>query len=136
MLPEEPICQEHTSSVSGILIGTEGEVSIEVEQGFNTATSYTVTSKRGGPLFLIHISNCILIGASTIGVSSTLSVSMGIPAVADVSAELTVNTEITDEVSSTYATHNLFPVNSLIRSLQFRGLLQRYQQGLADYHCC
>lgn len=50
MLTEEPICQEHTSSVSGILIGTEGEVTIEVEQGFNTATSYTVTRKSWYPL--------------------------------------------------------------------------------------
>ena len=45
MLTEEPICQEHTSSVSGILIGTEGEVKLELEQGFNTATTYTVTSQ-------------------------------------------------------------------------------------------
>lgn len=61
--PEEPICQEHTSSVSGILIGTEGEVSIEVEQGFNTATSYTVTSKPGtsvfDPYLKLHSNRCI-----------------------------------------------------------------------------
>lgn len=38
-------------------------------------------------------------GASTIGVSITLSVEIGIPEIADVTAELSVLTDITDESS-------------------------------------
>ncbi|KAF9030299.1 hypothetical protein BDZ89DRAFT_1244327 [Hymenopellis radicata] len=79
----DPICQTHTISTSGTIVGTSGEVYIEVDQGFNTDTSYTVTS------------------ASTIGVSSTLSVKVGIPEVADVTSDLTVSTEVTNTLSST-----------------------------------
>ncbi|PBK85605.1 hypothetical protein ARMGADRAFT_547448 [Armillaria gallica] len=79
-----PVCETHTTSTEGSLIGTDGQVQIAVQQGFNTDTSYTVSS------------------ASTIGVSSTLSVQIGIPEIADVTAELSVSTGVTDESSSTY----------------------------------
>ncbi|KAK0445617.1 uncharacterized protein EV420DRAFT_1648338 [Desarmillaria tabescens] len=80
----DPVCQTHTTSSEGTLVGTEGEVDIEVDQGFNTDTSYTVTS------------------ASTIGVSNTLTVKIGVPEVAEVTEALTISTEITDTTSSTF----------------------------------
>ncbi|KAK0483011.1 hypothetical protein EDD18DRAFT_758917 [Armillaria luteobubalina] len=80
----DPICQTHTTSSEGTLVGTTGEVDIEVDQGFNTDTSYTVSS------------------ASTIGVSNTLSVKVGIPEVADVTEAFTISTEVTDTTSSTF----------------------------------
>ncbi|KAF8903576.1 hypothetical protein CPB85DRAFT_1226443 [Mucidula mucida] len=79
----DPVCQTHTTSTEGKLVGTEGQVSIAVAQGFNTDTSYTVSQ------------------ASTIGVSSTLGVQIGIPEVADVTESVTVSTEVTNELSST-----------------------------------
>lgn len=80
----DPVCQTHTTSSEGTLVGTTGEVDIEVDQGFNTDTSYTVSS------------------ASTIGVSNTLTVKVGIPEVADVTDAFTISTEVTDTTSSTF----------------------------------
>ncbi|KAK0201222.1 hypothetical protein DFS33DRAFT_1117099 [Desarmillaria ectypa] len=80
----DPVCQTHTTSSEGLLVGTKGEVDIEVDQGFNTDTSYTVTS------------------ASTIGVSNTLTVKVGVPAVAEVTEALTISAEVTDTTSSTF----------------------------------
>ncbi|KAK0216374.1 hypothetical protein IW262DRAFT_213518 [Armillaria fumosa] len=80
----DPVCQTHTTSSEGTLVGTSGEVDIEVDQGFNTDTSYTVSS------------------ASTIGVSNTLTVKVGIPEVAEVTEALTISTEVTDTTSSTF----------------------------------
>ncbi|KAK0433152.1 hypothetical protein EV421DRAFT_1442929 [Armillaria borealis] len=79
-----PVCETHNTSTAGSLVGTDGQVQIAVQQGFNTDTSYTVSS------------------ASTIGVSSTLSAQIGIPEIADVTAELSVSTDVTDESSSTF----------------------------------
>ncbi|KAK0476959.1 hypothetical protein IW261DRAFT_298058 [Armillaria novae-zelandiae] len=80
----DPVCQTHTTSSAGTLVGTSGEVDIEVDQGFNTDTSYTVSS------------------ASTIGVSNTMTVKVGIPEVAEVTDALTISTEVTDTTSSTF----------------------------------
>ncbi|KAK0237303.1 hypothetical protein EDD85DRAFT_837155 [Armillaria nabsnona] len=80
----DPVCQTHTTSTAGQLVGTEGEVDIEVDQGFNTDTSYTVTT------------------ASTIGVSDTLTVKVGVPEVAEVTEALTISAEVTDTTSSTF----------------------------------
>ncbi|KAK0445615.1 uncharacterized protein EV420DRAFT_1767988 [Desarmillaria tabescens] len=80
----DPVCQTHTTSSEGSLVGTEGEVDIEVDQGFNTDTSYTIST------------------ASTIGVSDTLTVKVGVPEVAEVTEALTISTEVTDTTSSTF----------------------------------
>ncbi|KAG7441251.1 uncharacterized protein BT62DRAFT_923471 [Guyanagaster necrorhizus] len=80
----DPVCQTHTTSSEGSLVGTSGEVDIEVDQGFNTDTSYTLTT------------------ASTIGVSDTLTVKVGVPEVAEVTDALTISTEVTDTTSSTF----------------------------------
>ncbi|PBK81569.1 hypothetical protein ARMGADRAFT_1091176 [Armillaria gallica] len=79
-----PVCETTPVAAQGGLVGTNGTITIGVQQGFNTGTSYTVSS------------------ASTIGVTSTLSVTIGIPEIADVTGELSVSTEVTDESSSTF----------------------------------
>ncbi|KAK0445592.1 uncharacterized protein EV420DRAFT_1484239 [Desarmillaria tabescens] len=80
----DPVCQTHTASSQGTLVGTEGEVDIEVDQGFNTDTSYTMST------------------ASTIGVSDTLTVKIGVPEVAEVTEALTISASVTDTTSSTF----------------------------------
>ncbi|KAK0476971.1 hypothetical protein IW261DRAFT_1487923 [Armillaria novae-zelandiae] len=82
----DPVCQTHTTTSQGSLVGTEGEVNIEVDQGFNSDSSYTVSS------------------ASTLGVSNTLSVKIGVPEVAEVTDAFTVSTSVTDTTSSTIDT--------------------------------
>ncbi|KIY61509.1 hypothetical protein CYLTODRAFT_405513 [Cylindrobasidium torrendii FP15055 ss-10] len=80
----DPVCQTHTTTTQGELVGTSGTVAIGVEQGFNTDTSYTVTQ------------------ASTLGMDTTLEISVGIPEVADVTASMTISTSVTNELSSTF----------------------------------
>ncbi|KIY64474.1 hypothetical protein CYLTODRAFT_358413 [Cylindrobasidium torrendii FP15055 ss-10] len=80
----DPTCQTHKTTTEGKLVGTSGTVAIEVDQGFNTDTSYTVSQ------------------ASTLGIDTTLSATVGIPEVADVTTSLTVSTSITDTLSSTF----------------------------------
>ncbi|KAK0222689.1 hypothetical protein EDD85DRAFT_914401 [Armillaria nabsnona] len=80
----DPVCQTHNSSIGGSLVGTDGEVTLEADQGFTTSTSYTVTS------------------ASTIGFSDTLSVKVGVPEVAEMTEALTISTEVTDTTSSAF----------------------------------
>ncbi|SJL10833.1 uncharacterized protein ARMOST_14227 [Armillaria ostoyae] len=80
----DPVCQTHTTTSQGTLVGTAGEVDIEVDQGFNSDSSYTVSS------------------ASTIGVSNTLSVKIGVPEVAEVTEALTISASVTDTTSSTF----------------------------------
>ncbi|KAK0237295.1 hypothetical protein EDD85DRAFT_606007 [Armillaria nabsnona] len=80
----DPVCQSHTISPQGSLVGTEGEVDIEVDQSFDTDTSYTVSS------------------ASTIGFSNTLEVKGGIPEIDNVTDALTISAEVTDTTSSTF----------------------------------
>ncbi|KAK0189379.1 hypothetical protein F5146DRAFT_1112136 [Armillaria mellea] len=82
----DPVCQTHTTTSQGSLVGTEGEVDIEVDQGFNSDSSYTVSS------------------ASTLGVSNTLSVKIGVPEVAEVTEAFTVSASVTDTTSSTFDT--------------------------------
>ncbi|KAK0476977.1 hypothetical protein IW261DRAFT_1487943 [Armillaria novae-zelandiae] len=82
----DPVCQTHTTTSQGSLVGTEGEVDIEVDQGFNSDSSYTVSS------------------ASTLGVSNTLSVKIGVPEVAEVTEAFTVSASVTDTTSSTIDT--------------------------------
>ncbi|KAK0483021.1 hypothetical protein EDD18DRAFT_1362280 [Armillaria luteobubalina] len=82
----DPVCQTHTTTSKGSLVGTEGEVDIEVDQGFNSDSSYTVSS------------------ASTLGVSNTLSVKIGVPEVAEVTEAFTVSASVTDTTSSTIDT--------------------------------
>ncbi|KAK0229602.1 hypothetical protein EDD85DRAFT_957380 [Armillaria nabsnona] len=74
-----PVRQTHATSTEVSLVDTDGQVQIAVQQGLNSDTSYTFSS------------------ASTIGVSSALSVEIGIPEIAHVTAELSVSTDITDE---------------------------------------
>ncbi|KAK0189359.1 hypothetical protein F5146DRAFT_1138756 [Armillaria mellea] len=80
----DPVCQTHTTTSQGSLVGTTGEVDIEVDQGFTSDSSYTVSS------------------ASTLGVSNTLSVKIGVPEVAEVTEAFTVSAEVTDTTSSTF----------------------------------
>ncbi|KAK0435925.1 uncharacterized protein EV420DRAFT_1674056 [Desarmillaria tabescens] len=80
----DPVCQMHNST-AGSLIGTKGEVDIKVDQGFDTDTSYTVTT------------------ASTIGIDDTLTAKVGIPEVAEVTEALTISTEVMDTSSSMYS---------------------------------
>ncbi|PBK84930.1 hypothetical protein ARMGADRAFT_942762, partial [Armillaria gallica] len=80
----DPICQVHNTSSDGKFVGTSGEVDIEVDHGFNTDTSYTITT------------------ASTIGVSQTLTSQIGVPEVAQVTDALTISTEVTDTASSSF----------------------------------
>ncbi|KAG7441272.1 uncharacterized protein BT62DRAFT_974993 [Guyanagaster necrorhizus] len=79
-----PVCQTQTTSTGGTLVGTSGQVQIAVSQGFTSDSSYTISS------------------ASTIGTSTTLSVQVGIPEVADVNAAFTVSADVTDTTSSTF----------------------------------
>ncbi|PBK85616.1 hypothetical protein ARMGADRAFT_547827 [Armillaria gallica] len=80
----DPVCQTHTTTSQGSLVGTSGEVDIEVDQGFTSDSSYTVSS------------------ASTIGVSNTLSVKIGVPEVAEVTEAFTISASVTDTTSSTF----------------------------------
>ncbi|PBK85614.1 hypothetical protein ARMGADRAFT_1169383 [Armillaria gallica] len=80
----DPVCQSHTISSQGSLVGTEGEVDIEVDQGFDTDTAYTISS------------------VSTIGFSNTLEVKVGIPEIDNVTDALTISAEVTDTTSSTF----------------------------------
>ncbi|KIY69569.1 hypothetical protein CYLTODRAFT_420637 [Cylindrobasidium torrendii FP15055 ss-10] len=80
----DPTCQSHRTSTEGSLTGTDGKVAIEVDQGFNTDTSYTVSQ------------------ASTLGIDSKLEVKVGIPEVADVTSSITVSTSVTNTLSSTF----------------------------------
>ncbi|KAK0189360.1 hypothetical protein F5146DRAFT_623785 [Armillaria mellea] len=80
----DPVCQSHTTTSQGSLVGTTGEVDIEVDQGFDTETSYTVTS------------------ASTIGFSNTLTVKVGIPEIDNITDALTISASVTDTTSSTF----------------------------------
>ncbi|SJL16600.1 uncharacterized protein ARMOST_20126 [Armillaria ostoyae] len=79
--PGNPVCQTYATSTEGSLVDTDGQVQIAVQQGFNSDTWYTFSS------------------ASTVGVSGTLSVEIGIPEIAGVTAELSASTDITDESS-------------------------------------
>ncbi|PBK68472.1 hypothetical protein ARMSODRAFT_1040047 [Armillaria solidipes] len=79
--PGNPVCQTHATSTEGSLVDTDGQVQIAVQQGFNSDTWYTFSS------------------ALTVGVSGTLSVEIGIPEIAGVTAELSASTDITDESS-------------------------------------
>ncbi|KIY73116.1 hypothetical protein CYLTODRAFT_449321 [Cylindrobasidium torrendii FP15055 ss-10] len=81
----DPVCQTHTTSTEGKLVGTSGTVAIGVTQGFTTSTSYTVSQ------------------ASTLGLSTTLSVAVKIPAVADVTGSYTISTSVTNTLSSAFS---------------------------------
>ncbi|PBK59093.1 hypothetical protein ARMSODRAFT_1073717, partial [Armillaria solidipes] len=80
----DPTCQMQNASANGGSVGASGEVDIEVDQGFSTDTSYTITN------------------ASTIGVSQTLTAEIGVPEIAKVTNELTISAKVTGTASSSY----------------------------------
>ncbi|SJL15957.1 uncharacterized protein ARMOST_19469 [Armillaria ostoyae] len=80
----DPTCQMQNASADGGSVGASGEVDIEVDQGFSTNTSYTITN------------------ASTIGVSQTLTAEIGVPEIAKVTNELTISAEVTGTASSSF----------------------------------
>ncbi|KAK0237265.1 hypothetical protein EDD85DRAFT_836990, partial [Armillaria nabsnona] len=80
------ICNNHTTSTEGQLVGTNGQIQIQAQQGSDSSGSYTISS------------------ASTIGVSSTLTADIGIPEVVSITAGVTTSAEITDETSSSFDT--------------------------------
>ncbi|KAK0438081.1 hypothetical protein EV421DRAFT_987107 [Armillaria borealis] len=65
--------------------GTDGTVSLRVQQGSNMSGEYTVTS------------------VSTLAISSTLGVSFGIPLIS-ADASVTISKEVTNEQSSSFET--------------------------------
>ncbi|KAK0239171.1 hypothetical protein EDD85DRAFT_951389 [Armillaria nabsnona] len=81
----DPQCQDSTiDNVSGTS-GTDGTVSLQVQQGSNMSSEYTVTS------------------VSTLAISSTLGVSFGVPLLS-ADASVTVSKEVTNEQSSSFET--------------------------------
>ncbi|KAK0489199.1 hypothetical protein IW261DRAFT_402043 [Armillaria novae-zelandiae] len=84
-LDGEPQCQENTlDNVSGTS-GTDGTVTLQIQQGSNMSSEYTVTS------------------VSTLAVSSTLGVSFGVPLLS-ADASVTVSKEVTNEQTSSFET--------------------------------
>ncbi|KAG7441245.1 uncharacterized protein BT62DRAFT_908754 [Guyanagaster necrorhizus] len=53
-LSGDPVCQTQTTASAGTLVGTSGEVDIEVDQGFTTDTSYTVSCMISDIFLLFH----------------------------------------------------------------------------------
>ncbi|PBK99733.1 hypothetical protein ARMGADRAFT_1074585 [Armillaria gallica] len=81
----DPQCQDSPlDNVSGTS-GTNGTVTLQVQQGSNMTSGYTVTS------------------VSTLAISSTLGVSFGIPLLS-ADASVTVSKEVTNEQSSSFET--------------------------------
>ncbi|PBK64080.1 hypothetical protein ARMSODRAFT_1088217 [Armillaria solidipes] len=89
-LDGDPQCQDRTvDNVSGTA-GTDGSVTLQVQQGSNMTSEYTVTT------------------VSTLGISNTFSVSLGIPLLDDVAEasvgdETTVSSEVTNEQTKSFA---------------------------------
>ncbi|EEB89937.1 hypothetical protein MPER_11916 [Moniliophthora perniciosa FA553] len=69
----EPTCQTHETTTDGALVGTSGSVAIGVDQGFTADSTFTVTK------------------AASVGVSETVSVKVGVDAIAEVSGSFTMS---------------------------------------------
>ncbi|THU82540.1 hypothetical protein K435DRAFT_872197 [Dendrothele bispora CBS 962.96] len=82
----QPNCQSQSFASDGKLSGTSGEVSIEVQTGFNLETTLTTTK------------------SSTIGVGATMGAEIGIPKIADATAEVSMGVEFTNTNSKTTTT--------------------------------
>ncbi|KAK0466966.1 uncharacterized protein EV420DRAFT_657537 [Desarmillaria tabescens] len=89
-LDGDPQCQDRkVDNVSGTA-GTNGSVTLQIQQGSNMTSEYTVTT------------------VSTLGISNTFSVSLGIPLLDDVAEasvgdETTVSSEVTNEQTKSFA---------------------------------
>ncbi|KAJ8083051.1 hypothetical protein PM082_008914 [Marasmius tenuissimus] len=77
-------CQTRQTTSNGAIVGTTGKVTVSVEQGFSSESSYTVTK------------------ATSLGVSNTVSVQLGLPEIAEVSASFTVSAEVTNTNSHSF----------------------------------
>ncbi|KAK0188639.1 hypothetical protein F5146DRAFT_673812 [Armillaria mellea] len=84
-LDGDPQCQDSTiDNVSGTS-GTDGTVSLQVQEGTNMSSQFTVTT------------------ASTLSLSSTLGVSFGVPLLS-ADASVTVESDVTNEQSKSFET--------------------------------
>ncbi|KAJ3970056.1 hypothetical protein EV361DRAFT_311599 [Lentinula raphanica] len=81
----QPMCQTNNVTVTGNLEGTDGSVSVSVSQGFNASSSFTLQT------------------TSSIGVSSTLGVSIGLPDVGSIGASVTMSTEVTNSQTKSFS---------------------------------
>ncbi|KIK62770.1 hypothetical protein GYMLUDRAFT_242415 [Collybiopsis luxurians FD-317 M1] len=84
-LDGDPTCETNNVTTSGQLVGTNGTVAIAVAQGYTATAQFTVST------------------AATIGLSDTMSVSIKIPEVTDVSESITVSTSVTDTQTSSFS---------------------------------
>ncbi|KAK0214799.1 hypothetical protein IW262DRAFT_242624 [Armillaria fumosa] len=84
-LDGDPQCQDYTIDNRSGTSGTNGTVTLQVQQGSNMSSEYTVTS------------------VSTLAISSTLSVSFGVPLL-NADASVTVSKEVTNEQTSSFET--------------------------------
>ncbi|KAF8904330.1 hypothetical protein CPB85DRAFT_975897 [Mucidula mucida] len=81
---KDPVCHETKSSPNGTITNTTGEVTAEIDQGWTTGSTQTVTK------------------SSTIGVSQTLGFSVGVPEVESFTQSFTVSTEFKNEKSTAF----------------------------------
>ncbi|KAL0065777.1 hypothetical protein AAF712_007265 [Marasmius tenuissimus] len=77
-------CQTHQISSHGTLMGTSGKASLSVEQGLSSESSYTVTK------------------STSIGVSNTVSVQLGVPEIASVTEAFTLSMDVTDTTAHSF----------------------------------
>ncbi|KAF9010330.1 hypothetical protein BDZ89DRAFT_1136474 [Hymenopellis radicata] len=81
---KDPICHDTKSSPNGTITNTTGEVTAEIDQGWTTGSTQTVTK------------------SATIGVAKTFSFSVGVPEVASTTQSVTVSTEFTNSKSTAF----------------------------------
>jgi len=80
-----PQCQNTTNAVSGGVKGTNGSVQMTETTGFTATSTFTVES------------------ASTLGISSTLEATVGVPDIDEVKASFTMSAEITNTNTQSYS---------------------------------
>jgi hypothetical protein len=81
-----PACSETTSDIQGGVAGTSGTVVLTQQQGYTSTGTWSVTQE------------------SSLAVGATLSVSVGIPEVAGVSASVTTTATFTNSLSKSFET--------------------------------
>jgi len=82
----EPTCSTSTNHMVGQIDGTEGEHELDLEQSYSNTGSWSVTQE------------------SSLSIGAELSISVGIPAIEEVSAKITTSTTFSNSLGKSFST--------------------------------
>lgn len=102
-----PSCQTQDSTMDGQMVGTSGSVTLAHTEGSSYSTSTTVTGSSF-PLSIgyFRFSQVSCSEESSISIGLSVTASLGFPDIADVSTTFSVDTTITNTLSTTYVFHS------------------------------